>query len=131
MKRLSRERVAKLVNQPGDPLRLALAFAMGILLGVLPGTGAVMAAALATVFRLNIPLAVAGALLTNPLTAPLVYAGSYFIGRALLGKLDIEQTITRVLLTTIAGNVVLALGMAVVGFLSVWGLAVWYRSGKR
>ena len=132
MKDFSKKQLGKLIHdEPGTPLKLALAFALGILLGVLPGTGAVVAAGLATAFRLNIPLAVAGALLTNPLTAPLVYAGSYFIGRAVLGHAAFKQTVARILVTTIAGNVILALGMAVIGFAVVWGLAVCYRSRKR
>ena len=101
---------------------------MGILLGVLPGTGAVVAAGLAVVLRLNLPLAVAGAMVVNPITVPLVYAGSYFLGRWLLGDQMIEHKIARILLSTLAGNMVMALGLAVVGYLIVWGLAVWHRS---
>lgn len=126
-----KKRLKKFIRQPGDPPKLAFAFAMGILLGVLPFTGAVVAAGLATVLRLNLPLAMAGAMVTNPLTAPLVYGGSFFLGRWLLGNAELEQTITRILLTTIAGNLTLAMGMALTGYLLVWGFAAWCQSKKR
>jgi len=115
----------------GSPHKLALAFGMGVLLGILPGTGAVVAAGVATVLRLNLPLAVAGAMVVNPLTAPLVYGGSYFLGRWLLGDRVVEHKIARILLRTLAGNLVMALGLAVVGYLVVWGLATWHRSRAR
>lgn len=108
---------------PDTPPRLAFAFALGILLGVLPGTGAIVAAGVATALQLSIPLAVAGALVTNPLTAPLVYAVSFFLGRWLLGNEVAEHALIRIGLTTIAGNVILALAMAVVGYLLVWVIA--------
>ena len=126
-----KKRLGRFINQPGDPPKLALAFAMGILLGVLPGTGAIVAAGAATVLRLNLPLAVAGAMITNPITSPLVYGGSYFLGRWLFGDPQVEQTIIRILLTTIAGNLVIALAMALAGYLLVWGFGTWYRSGRR
>ncbi len=115
---------------PDTPHRLAFAFALGILLGILPGTGAIVAAGVATALRLSVPLAVAGALVTNPLTAPLVYAGSFFLGRWLLGNEVAEHKLIRIGLTTIAGNVLLALCMAVAGYLVVLGLAIVYQSSK-
>ena len=120
-----------MVSVADSPHRLALAFAMGILLGVLPGTGAVVAAGVAAALRMNVPLAVAGALVTNPLTTPLVYGGSYLIGRWLLGDRVAEHVILRIGLTTIAGNVVLAAGMAAVGYAAVLFLAARYQSKKR
>lgn len=126
-----KEQMKKLIHQPGDPPKLAFAFSVGILLGVLPGTGTLVAAGLATALRLNLPLAVAGAMMTNPFTAPFVYGGSYFLGRAMLGNAELEQTITRILLTTIAGNVIIAAAMAAIGYAIVWGAASWYRSRKK
>lgn len=130
----AKQRLSKLIKgTPDTPHRLAFAFALGILLGILPGTGAVVAAGVATAMQLSVPLTVAGALLTNPLTAPFVYAASYLIGRWLLGDQVAEGFILRVGLTTITGNAILALGMSVVGYLVVYGLAVLYQRprGKR
>lgn len=126
-----KEKLKKFMKEPGDPPKLALAFAMGLLLGILPGTGAIVAAGVATVFKLNIALAVAGALFINPLTAPFVYAGSYFLGRWIIGNAEMEQTISRILLTTITGNIVMATAIAVIGYFVVWGLAVLYMNRHR
>lgn len=123
--------LSKLISLSGSPHRLALTFSLGILLGVLPGTGAFVAAAVATALRMNVPLAVAGALVINPLTVPLVYGASYLLGRWLLGDQVARHVIVRIGLTMATGNVILALGLAVVGYAVVWGLAVWYQSKKK
>ena len=101
---------------------------MGVFLGILPGTGAVAAAGLAAVFHLNIPLAVAGAMLTNPVTDPLVYAGSFLLGRWLLGDRVVEHKIARILLTTMAGSLIIAAGMALAGYAAVWAVARWHQA---
>lgn len=128
----AKQSLSKLIRgTPDTPPRLAFAFALGILLGVLPGTGAIVAAGVATALRLSVPLAVGGALVTNPLTAPLVYGASYLIGRWLLGDQVAEHVILRIGLTTIAGNAILALVMAVVGYAAVLALATRYQAQKR
>ena len=122
-------KLSKLIKgTPDTPSRLAFSFALGVLLGVLPGTGAIMAAGVATALRLTVPLAVTGALVTNPLTAPLVYGASYLIGRWMLGDKVAEHVILRIGLTTIAGNAVLALGLAAAGYAVIWGVA---RAARR
>ena len=122
-----KDQLRQLIKTSGSPHKLASAFGMGVLLGILPGTGAVVAAGLATVLRLNLPLAVAGAMVVNPLTAPLVYGASYFLGRWMLGDRVVEHKITQILLTTLTGNLVMALAMALAGYLIVWGWVVWRR----
>ena len=102
------------------PHRLALAFGLGVALGIIPGTGAIAAAAVAALFRLNLPVMVAGALLTNPLTTPFVYASSYFLGHWILGNQITSGMITRILLTTIVGNLILAVSLGLIGYLLVW-----------
>ena len=49
----------------GSPHDIALGFALGVFLGILPGTGPVAALVLAQFLRLNRAAALAGALLTN------------------------------------------------------------------
>ena len=123
------QKLSKLISgTPDTSHRLAFSFALGILLAVLPGTGAIVAAGVATAFRLSVPLAVTGALVTNPLTAPLVYGASYLIGRWMLGDKVAEHVILRIGLTTIAGNAVLALGLAAAGYAVIWGVA---RAARR
>ena len=125
-----KQRLSKMVSVSGDPHRLALAFSLGILLGVLPGTGAFVAAGVATALRMNVPLAVAGALVINPFTAPLVYGASFLLGRWMLGDQVAKHLIVRIGLTTLAGNVVLAFAMAVVGYAGVLLFMLWVRSKK-
>ena len=111
----------------GSANRLALTFALGICLGVIPGTGAMVAAALATALRLNLPVMVAGALLTNPLTTPFIYAGSFLLGQWMLGDLLPEGKVSRVVLGTVAGNLLLAIAMAMAGYAVMWLLIVIVR----
>ena len=114
----------------GTPHRLACAFGLGVFLGVIPGTGAVVAAALAPLLRLNLALMVAGAMLTNPITTPFVYAGSYLLGRWLLGDRLAQGFLGQFVLPTVAGNLPLALSLAAMGYLFVWVLTTWRRSRR-
>lgn len=101
------------------PHRLALAFGLGVALGIIPGTGAILAAGLAVLIRLNLPAMVAGALLTNPITGPFVYAASYFLGHWLLGEWLPADKISRILLGTLTGNLILALLLGLTGYLLI------------
>ncbi len=61
------------------------AFALGLLLAFVPlPVHMVLAAALALLLRLNIPAAVAGTLIVNPLTAVPLYILAYRVGRMML-----------------------------------------------
>lgn len=111
----------------GSPRKVAFAFALGVALGVIPGTGAIVAAGAATLFRLNLPVMVAGALITNPLTTPFIYTGSYALGHWLLGDRLPESKVGKVLLGTLVGNMILAFVMALVAYFVVWGIVHWVR----
>ena len=116
MKGLTSRRFKSLVDFRGSPHRLALAFGLGVALGIIPGTGALASAAVATLLRLNLPIMVAGALLTNPVTTPLVYGGSYLLGRWLFGDYLPTGMIARAVLGTLAGNLVLALTLGFIAY---------------
>jgi len=118
-----KERFKPLFHFRGPPHHLALAFGIGIFLGVFPGTGAVAAAFVATALRLNLPIMVAGALLTNPLTAPFLYIASYALGHWLFGAHLPSNALANVLLSTVAGNLILSACLAVIGYLVAFGLA--------
>jgi uncharacterized protein (DUF2062 family) len=61
------------------------AFSLGLLLAFVPlPVHVVLAAALALLLRLNLPAAVAGTLIVNPLTAVPLYIIAYRVGRLLL-----------------------------------------------
>ncbi len=62
------------------------AFALGLFLAFVPlPIHFLLAAVLALVLRLNVPAAVAGTLLTNPLTIVPLFLSAYWIGTQLLG----------------------------------------------
>ena len=117
MKEWAKARGKALVDFRSSPQRLALAFGLGLALGILPGTGPIAAGVVAVAFRLNLPVMVAGAFLINPLTAPLVYGGSYLLGHWLLGDLVPSGRIAQILLKTVTGNLILALGLGSLGYL--------------
>ena len=63
------------------------AFALGLFLAFVPlPIHVILAAALALLLRLNIPAAVAGTLIVNPLTAVPLYIMAYWIGRLMLSE---------------------------------------------
>lgn len=71
----------------GLPDEIAKGVALGIFVGMTPTFGIQMgiALALAYLFRQNRLAAVLGVWITNPLTAPVIYAVEYELGRLLLG----------------------------------------------
>ena len=126
-----KKRLQVLVNFRGSPHRLALAFGLGVFLGIIPGTGAIAAAAVAALFRLNLPIMVAGSLLTNPVTAPFVYIGSFLLGHWLLGDWLPAGNIRRVLLGTLAGNLIIAVTLGLLGYLLVLGTVIFIRNRRK
>lgn len=119
--------VRSLFRFRGNPHKVALSFALGVALGVIPGTGAIVAAGASALLRLNLPVMVAGALVTNPLTSPFIYTGSYALGHWLLGDWLPSSRVGRILLGTLVGNMILAFVMAGAGYLILWGLVHWIR----
>lgn len=64
-KRLLRFLYLKLIKINDTPQRVALGLALGVFLGLIPGTGSIAAITLAIVFRLNRFAAITGSLITN------------------------------------------------------------------
>jgi len=126
-----KERFKTLVRFNDAPHRLALAFGLGVFLGIIPGTGAMAAAAVAALFRLSLPVMVAGALLTNPITTPFVYLASFLLGHWLLGDQLMTNRIGSILLETLAGNLILAVSLALIGYLLVLGTVLFIRNRRR
>ncbi len=75
------------VRERSTLARAALGFALGSFIGVFPSflIGSPLALFLAGRLRIHRGAAVAGTLLMNPITAPLFYSISTFLGAALLG----------------------------------------------
>lgn len=70
----------RLAAIPKSPHEIAQAFAIGVFIGIIPGTGAAMALVVAIALRLSKTAAVLGALMTNPWTAAVFYAASFHVG---------------------------------------------------
>ena len=130
MRESLRRFLSSLFRFQGSPHRLALSFAVGVMLGVIPGTGAFVAAGAATLFKLNLPLAVAGALLTNPVTTPLIYGASYAIGRWLLGNWLPDDRLSRIVVGTLTGNLTLSLTLSVISYVILRLFICWVRARR-
>ena len=70
----------RLKNIRSSPHEIAKAFAVGVFIGVLPGTGLAVALVIAVFFKLNKTAIALGALTNNPWTTPFIYAASYKMG---------------------------------------------------
>jgi uncharacterized protein (DUF2062 family) len=77
----------RLARQRGTPDEIAKGLALGIFVGMTPtfGVQMLLAVLLAFVLKENKLAAAAGVWITNPLTAPFIYALEYESGRLLLG----------------------------------------------
>jgi uncharacterized protein (DUF2062 family) len=69
----------------GNPVRIALGFALGVFLGVFPtfGIGIPLSLLFASLFRWNRVSAVLGSLVMNPLTTPFFWTLSGAVGAAI------------------------------------------------
>ena len=76
----------RFVKIRGNPREIALGFALGLFVGMTPFMGFHMAIAVffAALFKWNKIAAAAGGWISNPVTAPFVYAGTYYVGNKVL-----------------------------------------------
>ena len=84
-------RLQRIARMAGSPYYLAGGVALGTALALTPWFGLhfFLAFLLARLLRVSFPLALAFTLLNNPWTLPLIMAGDYELGRAILGKSQI------------------------------------------
>ncbi len=79
------ERIPRRLKRiPDSPHEIAKAFAVGVFIGILPGTGLLVALLAAQVFHLSKGAAVLGSLTTNPWTVAPFYVISYRLGKWIL-----------------------------------------------
>lgn len=76
---------AKLAKENDSPQRIAIGFALGVFLGILPGVGPVASLALAYCLRVNRAAALAGSLLTNTWISVVTFVLAAKIGAAACG----------------------------------------------
>lgn len=125
-----RDFAKRLLSLNGSPHGIALGFALGLFLSVLPTFGLGMVAALvaAPFLRANLVSTYLGTLVVNPFTGVFFYGLDYFAGALLLGY-GRDVAIPRSLdeLFQAAGRVAVPLyvgGVIVAGVLSLAGYAV-------
>ncbi len=134
----------RLVRVGGDPVHVALGFALGVFLGVFPtfGLGIPVALLLASLFRWNRVSAVLGSLVMNPLTTPFFWTLSGTVGAAIF-RMDAKKVLLSVQngerlrgLTVgagiyLAGNTIVALVAAVLSYFLALRAVVLYRRKRR
>ena len=134
----------RLVRVGGDSVHVALGFALGVFLGVFPtfGLGIPLSLFLASLFRWNRVSAVLGSLVMNPLTTPFFWTLSGTLGAAIF-RVDARKVLHSVQngerlrsLTMgagiyLAGNTIIALVSAAVGYFLAFRAVTLYREKKR
>lgn len=144
LKRTFRYISLRLVRVGGDPVHVALGFALGVFLGVFPtfGLGIPIALLLSSMFRWNRVSALLGSLVMNPLTTPFFWTLSGSLGAAIFrvdaGKvLKSVQDGERLRSLTVgagiylAGNVIIALVSAVISYFLAVRAVTLYRKKRR
>lgn len=121
--RWTRLHLLRALRENASPSRTALGLALGAFIGVVPSfmVGAPLAFFLAGRLGWNRAAAVAGSVLSmNPLTAPLLYSLSAWLGFEITGRhvtAEVEGLINNLreyAFPFLVGNAVLALGIAVI-----------------
>ena len=125
----------RFIRMRGTPREISLGLALGLFVGFSPTMGVQIAIAvfLASLLKWNKLAAAIGVQITNPLTAPVIYGFTYWIGAKLIGlqkplnvtfAIDwhhivamIEQA-PRIFLALTIGGVIVGLPLAAVGYLA-------------
>jgi uncharacterized protein (DUF2062 family) len=122
------------------------AFAVGLFVAWIPMPfQMVVAAGFAIIFNVNLPVAVALVLITNPLTMPIMFYGAYLLGAKILGHKAqafqfeaswawIEASVSTIGPPFLVGCLALGIISALVGFIvikSMWRYSVLFKWQKR
>ena len=136
----------ELVAVTDTPHQVAISFALGVFLGILPFTGVLAAISLAYIFKLNKPAAILGSALTNTWLGLIVLGFAMQVGGMCLGlsEADIKAqwqilvhnfhfndlisfAFLKILLAITIGYVVLSFIFAVVGYFLALIIIYWHR----
>ena len=122
---------------------VALGVAIGLFMGFLiPVAQILLAAAAAVVLRANAPIAVAGTLVTNPLTAPPIYYAAYHLGAWATGTsataavswadpVSVLESLGSIGLPLFAGLAIAAIFAAIGSYLLISRVWIWHVAAKR
>lgn len=138
----------RFVKIRGNPREIALGFALGLFVGMTPFMGFHMAIAIffAALFKWNKIAAAAGGWISNPVTAPFVYAGTYYVGNKVLNiqnaccipkelNLDVIVQLLKsapeIFWILTVGGIVVGIPVAVMGYYLALSTILRYREGIR
>lgn len=121
IRRICRYFYYRFIRLQASPETLARGVALGLFISTTPtfGIQTLIALFLAALFRVSKLAAVLAVQFTNALTAPFVYAGTYYLGAYLLGQPSQENPLSDFSLSTLK-----ELGPSVLAALGVGGLLV-------
>ena len=134
-----RELAKRLVMLNDSPRGIAVGFAVGLFLSVIPtfGLGMVAALALAPLLGANLVSTYLGTLIVNPFTAIFFYGLDYAVGAAILGdgrQVQLPRTLSdclatarEIVLPLYVGGVVVAAVVSVASFAIILRAATSYR----
>jgi uncharacterized protein (DUF2062 family) len=128
----------------GNPREIALGLALGLFIGFSPTMGAqiVMAVFLASFLKWNKFAAAIGVQITNPLTAPVIYGFTYWLGAKLMGvQKPFGLTLTvdwcsivnmidqapRIFLSLIIGGGIVGVPAAMIGYIICFAIVDRYQ----
>ncbi len=126
MARQAKLNLLRFIRLRGTPDEIAKGFALGIFIGMTPTFGfqMVLAVFFAFLLRENKLAAVIGVWITNPVTAPFIYAAEYEFGRRLLGmervSFHIDFTFDSLMALSWDVLIPLTIGSLVFGVLCTW-----------
>jgi hypothetical protein len=136
-----RLQLIRMVRENSSPARTGLGFALGAFIGIFPSflVGTPIAFVVAGRLGWNRAAAIAGTFLTNPLTAPLLYSLSAWLGLEMLGReVDTSQVhgvidhLREFGLAFLLGNTIVALTLAALFGVSLFLVLRHYgRAGMR
>jgi len=143
-RRIFRYIYLRLVRVGGDPVHIALGFAVGAFLGIFPtfGVGTPLALLIASLLRWNRISAVLGSLVMNPFTTPFFWTLSGSLGAAIfradakkvlqsVGNGERMKSLSEAALIYLTGNTLIALAGAVVSYFVSLKLITAYRKKRQ
>lgn len=144
LRRNFRYNYLRLVRVGGNPVHIALGFALGVFLGVFPtfGIGIPLSLLFASLLRWNRVSAVLGSLVMNPLTTPFFWTLSGAVGAAifradasrLLASVQNGERLRGLTLGAgiyLAGNTIVALVTATIAYFLALRAVLLYRKKRR
>ncbi|MGC8767287.1 MAG: DUF2062 domain-containing protein [Brevinematia bacterium] len=129
----------KLLHLRDSTHEIALGFAIGVVIGILPtfGFGIVILGLLALVIRFNFIAAFTGSLINSPIFVPFWLASSYKIGEIItkigidLQRNNLVKNIFDFSVSYLVGNIVLSIILGIASYFIVFLIIEAYRSTKR